>query len=153
MSVTLTLTSCAIVAAVTLSNTAIAALAVSHKTQQKTNEGLETIFNDVHILEKTLSGFDCHYKVVSENEISVETTCGNLVYRRSSSDEAFRLYLNEITDLDGLIENIRSFEFDYGRNVQEYTYHHILDNLGEGMTVVNDEILDDDSLCLTINVE
>ena len=155
MSVILTLTSCAIVAAVSLSSTALMAVAVAKEdeNEQLTEKGLETKFADSEILIKALNGFDCHYTVVSENEIHVKTTAGSMIYKRETAGEGFRLYLDQISDVDALVADIRSFEVDYQRNVQAYTYDHIKKNLQKGMTIVEDELLDDDSIVLTINVE
>lgn len=155
MSVLLTLTSCAIVAAVSLSSTALMAVAVAKEDEyeQLAEKGLETKFADDKILIKALNGFDCHDTVVSENEIHVKTTAGSMIYKRETASEPFRLYLENISDVDALVADIRSFEVDYQRNVQAYTYDHIKKNLPDGMTIVEDEILDDDSIVVTVNVE
>ncbi len=155
MSVLLTLTSCAIVAAVSLSSTAMMAVAVAQEdeNEQIIEKGLETQFADGQVLIRALDGFDCHYTVVGENEIHVKTTAGSMIYRREQVGEAFRLYLDQISDADALIADIRSFEVDYQRNVQAYTYDHIKKNLTKDMTVVEDTVLEDDTLVLTINVE
>ena len=154
MSFILTLTSCAVLAAVSLSNTALIAIAVHNEDKQEMLEtGLETQFMDGEILVRTLSGLDCHYDVINANEVRVKTTAGTMVYRRENETEAFRLFLGEINDVDALVENIRSFETDYHRNVQAFTYAHIKENLLPGMTVVEDTLLDDDTLLLTINVD
>lgn len=151
MSMVLTMTAAAIIAGMTLSEVSLAAVAANCTDTQK-DEGLETIFVDAEILKKTLTDLDCHMKVVSDNEIYVETTCGQLCYKRNNAGEAFRLYLNDVTDQEGLIANIRSFEVDYGRNIQDYTYHHIKDNLAEGMSIES-ESYENDELYLTINIE
>ena len=155
MSVVLTLTSCAIIAGLSITQTASMALIVqdNDELEENINEGLETQFVDTQILLKTLQGFDCHFTQVNENQINVQTTCGNLIYQRGAVGEAYKLYLDEINDVEGLVQNIRSFEFDYGRNVPAYTYDHIKKNLTDDMTIVEDELLEDDSLYLTINIE
>ena len=154
MSLVLSLTSCAIVAGLTLSQTALMAVAVAQKEEEFDElDVLETQFIDADLLSKTLEGFDCHFQQVNENHFIVETACGNLIYKRNNVGEAFKLYLDEISDVEGLIENIKSFEVDYGKNVQAYTYDHIKKNLTDDMTIVDDEILEDDSLYLTINIE
>ena len=155
MSLTLTLTSAAIVAGITISQTALTsiAIAVANGKNDELEDSFETCFVDVNILIKTLEEMDCIVTKVSENEILVETTCGNLRYVRNNEKENFRMCLNEITDVDGLLENIRSFEQDYGRNVQAYTYGHIKKNLSGNMKIVEEEVMDDDTLMLTINID
>lgn len=154
MSVVFTLTSAAILAGVTLSSaTTIAIIDQVSDGVIDTSEAIETMFNDCELLEKTLLAHGCGVKVISENEIIVETECGNMRYIRDDVSQAFGLLLDEISNPDELFENLKSFEIDYGRNVQAYTYNHIKENLSVGMSIADEEVLEDDSLFLTINVE
>lgn len=155
MSVVLSLTALAVVAGTTLSSTALMTMIGSKNEVDMDVEGecLQTMFVDGELLIKTLNEHGCCVNVVSENEIIVQTSCGNLRYVRNSASEAFGLYINEVNDPQLLIENLRQFEFEYGRNVQAYTYDHILSNLGEDMTFTEEEILEDDSLLLTITID
>ncbi len=41
---------------------------------------------------------------------------------------------------------------EYGLNVQSYTYEHVKDNLEEGMSIESEEVLEDNTIVLTINV-
>ena len=101
MSVVLTLTSCAIIAGLSITQTAAMALVVKDddELEENINEGLETQFVDSEILIKTLQGFDCHFEQIDENQINVQTTCGNLIYKRDAVGEAFKLYMDEINVL------------------------------------------------------
>lgn len=154
MSVVFTLTSAAILAGITLSTaTTIAVIDQVSDGVMDINEPIETMFNDCELLEKTLLNHGCGVKVVSENEIIVETKCGNMRYVRNDASLPFGLWLDEISNPDELFENLKSFEVDYGRNVQAYTYNHIKNNLSDGMNIEDEEVLDDDSLLLTINIE
>lgn len=154
MSCILTLTSVAVMAGISLlaGSTVMITEQISNGTLS-ISDGIDTIFVDSEILQKALSGFDCCVDAVSENEFIVKTANGNIRYARENSSEAFKMYFNDIQNVEELLNEIQSFEVDYGRNVQAYTYSHIKENLSDGMTVVNDEILDDDSLLLTINIE
>ncbi|MBQ5995421.1 MAG: hypothetical protein IJL63_06165 [Clostridia bacterium] len=155
MSMILTLTSAAILAGVTLTGTSLSVIAskVSDGIVDEIPEGLDTMFVDCQVLIDTLNGFDCHINQVDENTIYVETTAGNLRYARQNNTEAFKLYLDEVRNADALYQNIKQLEVDYGRNVQSYTYDHIKQNLSKGMTIQSEEVLEDDTLFLTINVE
>lgn len=151
MSVIMTMTAAAVIAGLSLSEISLAAI-VANCDEEELDQGMETIFTDMSIMQKTFTEMDCHINQISENELRVQTTCGVLRYARNSSTEAFRLYLDDINDSEGLIENIRSFERDYGRNVQEYTYQHIKSSLESTMSIEN-EYYEDDELYLTINVD
>lgn len=151
MSLIATMTTAALVAGLTLTEVSLAAV-VANELTEGLDEGLETIFTDMELMRKTFAEMDCHVEEVSENEIYVKTTCGNLRYSRYSAEDAFRLYLDDISDTEGLIQNIRSFEIDYGRNVQEYTYNHIKSSLEANMSIEN-EYYEGDELYITINIE
>ena len=156
MSCILSLTAAAVIAGLTITSTASVALvsALDNGEELDDIQGLETVFVDMGILVKTLKEeYDCHVNIISDNEIQVVTSNGNLVYRRDNVTEAFKLYFNEIKDVDKLIQNIKSFEVDYGRNVQNYTYAHIKENLPNNMSIFEEEIMEDDSLYLTINID
>ena len=100
MSVTLSLTALAIVAGSTISSTALMTFLGSKSEVEAPieTECLETMFVDCDLLAKTLNEHGCCVTVVSENEIIVETSCGNLRYARNSAAEAFGLYINEVND-------------------------------------------------------
>lgn len=155
MSIVLTLTSAAILAGVTLSGASLTAICAKVNGAEEVNseEGFETMFVDCKVLIDTLGGFDCHIEQLDENTILVRTTAGNLRYSRQNSSEAFRLYFDSIENVDVLYENIKQLEIDYGRNVQSYTYDHIKKNLSRGMSIQSEEVLEDDTLVLTIDVE
>lgn len=151
MSVVLSLTSAAIIAGISLSSVTVAGLLENRK-QNKKELAVETVFNDSAILEKTLADYGCCVEKFGENDLRVQTQCGVLRYCRDSLDQPFRLMLEQVEDADALLEQIRLFETEYGRNVQTYTYHHIKKNLSEGMQIVSETVLEDDALVLTINI-
>lgn len=151
MSIVISMTAAAVVAGLSLSQVSVAAI-VSCCNDEELDQGLETIFTDFSLMQKTFVEMDCHVDVKSENELCVQTTCGVLRYARNSQEEAFRLYLDDINDSEGLIQNIKSFEKDYGRNVQEYTYQHIKSSLEANMSIEN-EYYEDDELYITINID
>lgn len=156
MSMTITLVSAAVVASMSLAlDAAVIPCLLKQPEGALTDidEGLETVFEDADVLVQTLEGADCHYQLVSPNEIHVKTACGDLVYKRETAEQPFLLYLSNITDQQALIENMRSFTVDYGRNVQSFVYHHIKESLPEGMSIESEDFDEDDSLCLTLRVE
>lgn len=154
MSVTLTLAAAAVFAGISMAGAT--SLAIINQVSDgvfDAEEGIDTIFADSQILINTLNEYDCHYDVISDNEFLVKTNCGNIRYVRENQSQPFKMYLDEISDVEGLMENIKSFELDYGRNVQSYTYNHVKENLTDNMSISEEEVLDDDSLLLTINID
>ena len=52
-----------------------------------------------------------------------------------------------------LLDSVDELENEYGRNVQTFTYNKVMTSLYEhGMTVDQEEVLEDDSILLTLNV-
>ena len=154
MSLILTMTSLTVLAALSLSEVSVVAIteAITNKKKVKHEAGLETVFTDSTLLYNTLQNYDCHIQAVSENEYLVQTQHGKLRYYRENADRPFSLYFDRIDNPDGLMQNICEFERDYGRNVQDYTYHHIKKNLADNMRIY-DEHVEDDEIVLTINLE
>ena len=59
----------------------------------------------------------------------------------------------DISDMRQLLSSVDELNNEYGRNVQTFTYHKVMEGLIEhGMTVDTEEILEDDSIVLTLNV-
>lgn len=153
MSVTFTLVSAAILAGVTLSaGTTIAVINQAASGALEIEAPIETMFTDCELLQKTIAMHGCGARVISENEIVVQTQNGNMRYIRENASMPFGLLLDEIENPDKLFENLKAFEVDYGRNVQAYTYAHIKENLTDNMSVQSEEVTEDDCLILTINV-
>lgn len=165
MSLTLTLASAVMLAVASIGSvgtlTVIAEQA--EKTDRRKNgenvplqlQCVDTVFVDGELLVETLKAHgSCvsNIQIVSENEILVDTEVGKLRYIRSNVTENFKLEFGMITDQEKFIEQLKSFEKEYGRNVQTYTYNHIKENLTEDMKVESEEVLDDDSLMLTIDI-
>lgn len=151
MSVVLSLTSAAIIACASVSSiSALTALSLHGAKEEELS--FETIFNDKGLLLKTLTDHGCCVQEHGENELAVETSFGTLRYIRADAAQPYRLYLGDVADPAALMEEMRLFETEYGRNVQSYTYHHIKQNLTEDMSVVSEAVLEDDSLLLTISL-
>ena len=65
----------------------------------------------------------------------------------------FLLELKDISDMRELLNSVDELNNEYGRNVQTFTYNKVMEGLIEhGMTVDTEEILEDDSIVLTLNV-
>ena len=65
----------------------------------------------------------------------------------------FVMEISNISDVQCLIDEIDEIEHEYNGNVQQYTYERVVNNLPKGMAVSNEEVLEDDSILITLNVE
>ena len=114
---------------------------------------LETAFADKELLCKTLTQHGLQVAKKSENEMLVTTEAGTLRYFREGEGMPFYLELSDITNLQQLQESLEELENEYGRNVQTFTYHKVMQGLAEhGMCLDSEEILEDDSIVLTLNL-
>lgn len=154
MSLTLTLVPLAI--AINMSLAASAAASIGIFTAGSSCADLpcvETIFMDGDLLAKTMREHGLHVKTVSENEYTIETESGTLHYFRASGDVPFMLEVTGVKDLQELLDSLDSLENEYGRNVQKFTYDKVMCSLAEhGMSIESEEVLEDDSILLTLNV-
>ncbi len=145
---------CPLVVALSASLTTATAGTLLSFTETETDlPAVPTVFNDSDLLVKTLTDHGLHVDRISENEFTVATEAGILRCFRENAGEAFRVEAKNVRDIAALISDLDELENEYGRNVQKFTYDHILSGLAEhGMSLDSEEILEDDSILLTLNV-
>ena len=114
---------------------------------------IKTRFNDAGMLRKTLLEHGVNTKIVSPNSIVSLFPTGQITYSRPSVGMPFVMDISNITDVQCLIDEIDEIEHEYNGNVQQYTYERVINNLPKGMAVGNEEVLEDDSILITLNVE
>lgn len=120
------------------------------------NKGKATIktrFNDSELLRKTLFEHGVNTRMVSPNHIVSLFPTGQITYSRSSEGMPFVMEISNIIDIQCLINELDEIENEYNGNVQQYTYDRVMNNLPKGMTVENEEVLEDDSILITLSVE
>lgn len=153
MSVTLTLVPLAVAVGLSLTASSTAILAQHRKNQTEEIPVLETAFVDADILQKTLTQHGLQVQAMSENEMIVHSDSGLLRYFRQEAGLPFSLELRNISNMHELLDSVDELENEYGRNVQSFTYNKVMTGLIEhGMTVDTEEILEDDSILLTLNL-
>ncbi len=113
---------------------------------------VKTMFTDPGMLVKTLREHGLEVNQVSENEFVIQAPSGILHYFRQSADSPFLLEVKKVKNLQELLDSLDSLENEYGRNVQKFTYDKVMASLEEhGMSIESEEILEDDSILLTLN--
>ena len=114
---------------------------------------IKTKFNDSELLKKTLLEHGIDTKIISQNCIVSMFPTGQIRYTRSSEGMPFVMEISNIADVQCLINEIHEIEYEYNGHVQQYTYDRVINNLPKGMAVENEEVLEDDSILITLNVE
>ncbi len=114
---------------------------------------IKTRFNDAEMLRRTLLEHGVNTRTTSQNSIVSFFPTGQITYSRPSVGMPFVMEISNITDVQCLINEIDEIEHEYNGNVQQYTYERVMNNLPKGMAVDNEEVLEDDSIVITLNVE
>lgn len=153
MSVTLTLVPLAIAVGITLTTASAAMLKQQDPQEEEAIPELETPFLDGELLVKTLTQHGLQLEVSNENEILVRSDSGLLRYHRADASVPFLLKMEGICDLRQLLDSVEELTQEYNCNVQTFTYQKVMEGLREhGMSFDSEEIMDDGSIVLTLNV-
>lgn len=142
------------VAVITASVSGVAGIveACEHAKDGK-SEKIETKFSDEKLLMKTLLEHGVPVQVLSPDALIADFGTGKLLYERSSPTGPYTMQLFDVRDMDAVICNVKAIETEYGSNVQSYTYDRVKANLPEGMQVQSEQVLDDNSILLTLTVD
>jgi len=155
MSISLVLVPLAIAVSITAKESL--AIIAENRTHAKSSSGgqlsaIETRFNSDSLLVQTLIEHGVDVKAISENHIICNVGNAQLEYTRQDASQSFLMSVHNVEDVDCLLDSINLFEQEYDRNVQSFTYGHLMSNLGNtGMQLVDEEVLEDHSILLTIN--
>ena len=88
----------------------------------------------------------------SSRRLIAECAEGVLIYERNAENEPFVVTISQVSDVDRLVEDFKELEEEYDLNVQTFTYNRVVENLPENMLIESEQVMEDDSILLTINV-
>lgn len=113
----------------------------------------ETPFMDKDILKKTLK--EHGVKIVSEWENGIAGDIDNfkLSFEKPEKDKPYNLIISCL-EQDDAEEKNNNLNSEYSMNVQEDVYLHIIEKLKENnMQIDNEEVMEDNTIVLTVNIE
>ena len=113
----------------------------------------ETPFIDSDILEKTLTEHGAKNISQWENGIAGDLENYKLIFEKPAFDKPYNL---KITCLEhnNAEETVNDLNSEYALNVQEDAYLHILDKLKENnMQIEEEEVMEDNTIVLTVNID
>ena len=113
---------------------------------------LPTRFNDTDLLLKTLHEHGLPAMMQADGSIATQLGQGSITYARASADGPFIMEVSEVGDIQCLIDELDCIENEYNGNVQTYTYERIMSHMPPDMTVESEEVMDDNSIVITLNV-
>ena len=117
------------------------------------NKDFETQIMDKDLLIRTLTEHGAENIVQGENEITCTCEAFHLSFFKTAEDKPYNLRISYNSDykLNELVENIGT---EYTANAQEVSYNKIKERLEEqNLEIENEEIYDDNTIVLTVNLE
>ena len=117
-------------------------------------KSFETAFMDKDILIKTLE--EHGVRSISEDEFG--RICGavdnyTLTFEKLEADKPYFLKISCL-ETDNAEEKLNDLNSEYALNVQEEAYLNIIDKLKENnMQIENEEVTDDNTIVLTVNID
>lgn len=117
-------------------------------------KSFETAFMDKDILIKTLE--EHGVRSISEDEFG--KICGavdnyTLTFEKLEADKPYFLKISCL-ETDNAEEKLNDLNSEYALNVQEEAYLNIIDKLKENnMQIENEEVTDDNTIVLTVNID
>lgn len=123
-------------------------------TQQLTERAFETPFMDKDLLIKTLEEHGATNIEVNESgKISCQVESFSLDFDKYENDKPYSLKIS-CFETDDANEKVDDLNSEYALNVQEEAYLNIIDKLKENnMNIEEEEVMDDNTIVLTINLE
>ena len=113
----------------------------------------ETPFMDRDILMKTLREHGVKNISEWENGIAGDVDNYKLTFEKPASDKPYNLKITCL-EKDNAEEKAGDLNGEYAMNVQEDAYLHILDKLKENnMQIEEEEVMDDNTIVLTVNID
>ena len=113
----------------------------------------ETPFMDRDILMKTLEEHGVKNIFEWESGISGDVENYKLTFEKPAEDKPYNLKITCL-ERDSAEEKAGDLNNEYAMNVQEDAYLHIIDKLKENnMQIEEEEVMEDNTIVLTVNIE
>ena len=113
----------------------------------------ETPFNDAEVLVKTLE--EHGVEIIEHSDNLIVGTCDKYILSFEKNDTTAPFFLTAKYNNEKLFtEAINDINSEYSINVQESTYLSLIEKLKENdLEVAEEEVLDDNTIVLTVNLE
>lgn len=113
----------------------------------------DTVFADIKLLKKTLEEHGAKEVQYTYNGLSCKIDCFAIDFYRENENEAFKMKV--VQDCKENSENtFEELNLEYGMNTQEESYMKIKERLeAQNLKIAEEEILEDNSIVLTVNLD
>lgn len=152
MSLSIVLVPLAVAVITSAMNGYSSAVAACARGQNGRSEKIPTKYRSEELLKKTLMEHGAVVRKDGAGAVTADFGSGKIRYDRPDESVPYDMQVFDVANLDDIVCSIREINSEYGENVQSYAYHRVKDNLPEGMTLASEEVLEDNSILLTINL-
>ena len=112
-----------------------------------------TNFNDQELLIKTLKENEINYDLSLNGEITLNLS-GTKIKFYQMINEPYMVEIVNSGNVKQVFSQLSLLDDDYKNNVQAYTYENLKNNLiNHDLEIENEEILEDDSIVITVNLD
>ncbi|MEF9953101.1 hypothetical protein [Clostridium sp.] len=113
----------------------------------------QTNFVDKEILLNVLEEYGIIPIINSRDEIQCTIEGTELTFSKENKIN-YEVKIKGVDQLAGVLEHINFIDEEYRKNVQSYTYSKVVEKLqGSNMKIESEEVMEDNSLVLTINLD
>lgn len=121
--------------------------------RQTTSRTLKTNYTDRASLVKTLREYGAVRVDSDEYNVTCDMFGMKLYYSKNFQGGSYNLEISRITDEDKCTKMLEDLDDEYKSNIQELTYKQIMERIkNQNLSVESEQICDDNSIVLTINV-
>ena len=113
---------------------------------------VRTAFSDAELLEYTIAAAGGTILFSDSSCVKASFREGVLTFVREEEGGLFEVSMEDVRSIEGLVCTIEEIEANYGNNLQSFIYDRLMDRIPENMTVENQQMMEDDSILITLRV-
>ncbi|EJP6474062.1 hypothetical protein NHI66_003454 [Clostridium botulinum] len=111
-----------------------------------------TNFKEKELLLKTLKECRVYPEELSNEDIQCNTKECKLIFHKEDGGN-YNVEIEDTSSLKNIYHSLSIIDEEYKHNVQEYTYKKVIEKLNAtDMHIDNEEVLEDNSILLTVNI-
>lgn len=122
--------------------------------RQQYRERFPSVFVDSDLVLKILNQYKIKVLLFQENRIEAEYECYRMSFSRSSQEAPFDIdIISDSNTMKVLYSCLESINEEYYASIQEKTYLHIREQIEEeGLEIEDEQVLEDNSIVITVAV-
>lgn len=131
----------------------ISLLNINSGKKQLTSRTLKTNYTDKEVLIKTLREYGARAIESDDYNVCCDMFGVKLYYSKNFSQSSYNLEISRISDEEQCTKMLEDLDDEYNLNIQDITYRKIIERIkNQNLSLESEEICEDNSILLTINV-